>query len=534
MTAFTSRNLLLRAALTVAGAVVLSAGACPISENTITPPGDPVPTTLAIVSGNNQQQTVGTELANPLVVRLDDQFGDPMAGETVTFAVTQGDGSLVTASVQTDANGEASATWTLGITAGTDHQVTATVSGTSVAATFGAQADPDVPAVIGVFDGDGQQALVGNAVATAPAVQVRDQYNNGVPGVEVTFAVTVGGGAVTSPVDTTDATGIARVGSWILGSGGTNALTGTATATGLAGNPANFGATGVLTLFNIEVRFSAGGQTITPTQQQAFLNAAARWTSIIVGDLPDQVLSTPASTCVSASHPALDETVDDVVIYVIAEAIDGAFGTVGQGGPCRVRPSSPSLPFFGGMIFDTADLNRLETDGDLEAVIAHEMGHVFGFGTLWGPPLSYLQDPTDTLPATPVDTYFNGSAAIAAFDAAGGAAYVGAKVPVENDNAQFGEGSLNGHWRESVFDTELMTPRLDGGVTNPLSEVTAASMEDLGYTINAGGSDSYALPAPPAAAAPVGRVIVLDDIWRGPIYRVDTAGRVVGVVRRQW
>jgi hypothetical protein len=532
MTAFTSHKLLLRAALTVAGAVVLSAGACPIDETSITPPGDPVPTTLAIVSGNNQQQTVGTELANPLVVRLDDQFGDPMAGETVTFAVTQGDGSLATASVQTDANGEASATWTLGITAGTDHQVTATVSGTSVTATFGAQADPDVPAVIGVFDGDGQQALVGNAVATAPAVQVRDQYNNGVPGVEVAFAVTVGGGAVTGALDTTDVAGIARVGSWILGSDGTNALTGTATATGLAGNPANFGATGVLTLFNIEVRFSDSGQTITPTQQQAFLNAAARWTSIIVGDLPDQPLSTPASTCVSAWHPALNETIDDVVIYVIAEAIDGAFGTVGQGGPCRVRSSS--LTFFGGMIFDTADLNRLETDGDLEAVIAHEMGHVFGFGTLWDP-LGYLQDPTDTLPASPLDTYFNGSAAIAAFDAAGGDTYaLGQKVPVENDNTQFGEGSLNGHWRESVFDTELMTPRLDGGVTNQLSAVTAGSMEDIGYTINPGGSDSYALPAPPAAAAPVGRVIMLDDIWRGPIYRVDAAGRVVGLVRRQW
>jgi len=531
MTTFKSRQFLVRLVLTAAGAVVVSAGACPIGEDSLTPPANPVPTSLAVVAGNSQQQTVGTELSNPLVVRLDDQNGDPMADETVTFAVTQGGGSLSIASVQTDANGEASATWTLGTTAGSGHQVTATVSGTSVTASFSAQATPDAPAVVTVFEGNSQQALVGNAVATAPAVQVRDQYNNGVPGVEVTFAVIAGGGAVTNPVDTTDVAGVARVGSWTLGSAGANALTGTATATGLAGNPANFIASGVLSLFNIEVRFSDSGQTMTASQRQAFLTAADRWKSIIVGDLPDQLVNFTAGQCVGAWYPAINETIDDVVIYVIAEAIDGDFGTVGQGGPCRVRNSS-NLPFFGGMQFDTADLTRLENNGDLEAVIQHEMGHVFGFGTLWTA-LGFLQDPTDQPPAAPRDTYFNGPAAIAAFDGVGGTAYVaGPKVPVENDNVTFGSGSLNGHWRESVFGSELMTPRLNGGVTNELSVVTAASLEDLGYTIDNSGTDSYAWPAPPAAAGPAGGVIMLNDVWLGPIYKVDAAGRIVGLVRR--
>ncbi|MHC4611571.1 MAG: Ig-like domain-containing protein, partial [Planctomycetota bacterium] len=411
MTESRSHNLLLRLALTAAAAVVVSAGACPIDQNTLQPPNEPTPTTLAVVSGNSQQQTVGLELADPLVVRLDDQDGDPMAGETVTFAVTQGSGSVATASVQTDASGQASATWTLGITAGTGHQVTATVSGTSLSAVFSAQGNPDVPTTLNVFDGDGQQALVGNAVANVPAVQVRDQYGNGVPGVEVTFVVTVGGGSLTDPVDTTDVAGIARVGSWTLGSSGANAMTGTATTPGLTGNPGIFGATGLLTLFNIEVRFSDSGVTITSPQRQAFVNAAARWSAIIVGDLPSQAVAEAAGQCAGADHPALSETVDDVVIYVVAETIDGAFGTVGQGGPCRVRGSS-NLPYLGGMRFDTADLVRLETNGDLEAVVMHEMGHVFGFGTLWNG-LGFLQQPSDTAPAAIVDTYFNGATAIA-------------------------------------------------------------------------------------------------------------------------
>jgi hypothetical protein len=35
------------------------------------------------------------------------------------------------------------------------------------------------------------------------------------------------------------------------------------------------------------------------------------------------------------------------------------------------------------MSFDTAHLARMESDGTLHDVIAHEMGHVLGLGTVW-------------------------------------------------------------------------------------------------------------------------------------------------------
>ena len=62
-------------------------------------------------------------------------------------------------------------------------------------------------------------------------------------------------------------------------------------------------------------------------------------------------------------------------------------------------------------------------------------------------------------PSSPgVDTYFAGPLAIAAFDAAGGTAYTGEKVPVENNAVA---GQADAHWRESVLGSELMTPLLE-------------------------------------------------------------------------
>jgi alpha-tubulin suppressor-like RCC1 family protein len=98
------------------------------------------------------------------------------------------------------------------------------------------------PAAIVTPSGDGQQAAVNTAVATAPAVTVKDQFGNPIPGVQVQFAVAAGGGAVAGGSPTTDAAGTARVTSWTLGKTvGQNRLT--ATLAGLA--PVPFTATAI-------------------------------------------------------------------------------------------------------------------------------------------------------------------------------------------------------------------------------------------------------------------------------------------------
>ena len=65
-------------------------------------------------------------------------------------------------------------------------------------------------------------------------------------------------------------------------------------------------------------------------------------------------------------------------------------------------------------------------------------------------------------------------------------------VPVENTG---GPGTADGHWRDSVFVTELMTGFVSApGTKNPLSRVTAASLQDLGYKVDMAAADPYALP----------------------------------------
>ena len=100
------------------------------------------------------------------------------------------------------------------------------------------------------------------------------------------------------------------------------------------------------------------------------------------------------------------------------------------------------------------------------------------------------------------DTHFTGTNAIAAFDAAGGTSYTGAKVPVENDEDA---GQVDAHWRISVFGYgELMIGTLrSSSPLLPMSAITVQSMADLGYTVNAGAADGYALPSSSSPPAPV-------------------------------
>ena len=90
------------------------------------PPTQLTPTTLAIVSGNNQSAQINTALANPLVVQVNDQNGDPLEDITVNFTTTGG--TLSSASETTDANGRASVNLTMPSRA-ESVTVTAAVSG---------------------------------------------------------------------------------------------------------------------------------------------------------------------------------------------------------------------------------------------------------------------------------------------------------------------------------------------------------------------------------------------------------------------
>lgn len=210
-------------------------------EDEVTAPPQPTATTLVVVSGNEQTGTVSQSLPAALVVRVNDQSGNPMAGIGVTFAVAAGGGSVATASTTTGQDGQASTTWTLGTTAGGNHQVTAAATGVGSSVTFAATADPDVGRVISAVSGDGQNSFRGTKVPMPIVVLVRDQFANPVTGHLVAFVALANSGTLDSAVAFTNVNGEAQTG-WTLSSTvGVN--TAEAQSQGLTGDPVTFTAT---------------------------------------------------------------------------------------------------------------------------------------------------------------------------------------------------------------------------------------------------------------------------------------------------
>jgi len=396
-----------------------------------------------------------------------------------------------------------------------------------------------------VILGDHQAGLAGYGVNVRPAVRVTDTTGVPIPGATVTFAVTGGGGSVTGGTVTTNASGVAQLGKWTLGgSAGVNTLEATAAATGLTANPATITDTAVAGSYTITVQYY--GPTPSAAAQAAMTAAVTKWQHIIYRSVGSIAINKAAGLC-GAGEPAVNVTVPGLLILATFDSIDGPGKILGQAAPCIVRTSN-GLTAVGVMEFDSADIATLNTNGELNTVMLHEMGHVIGFGTLWGPPqpslgvlANCLQD--TSIVGSPQDTYFSCPKARAAFDSVGGTSYTGAgqtlggnKVPVEDcANAPYtpptcGVGTVNSHWRETVFGNELMTGFVNAGA-NPLSIVTAASQEDLGYTVNYDGADAYVhtFTAPPAGgAAPL---YLGNDIRRGPLYSIDASGRLA-VLRR--
>lgn len=223
-----------------------------------------------------------------------------------------------------------------------------------------------------------------------------------------------------------------------------------------------------LTPFTIEVRFLGG---LTETQKDAFKAAADRWSSVIVGDLPNIMID--------------GELIDDLLILAQGEDIDGPGRILGQAGPTHLRPASAGtaafIPAKGIMSFDSADLQSMEEDGTLGDVITHEMGHVIGVGTIWSRK-GLLQGAGTSNPT------FVGPSASEEFGRLRGSGST--PVPVENTG---GPGTADSHWRETVFRNELMTGFV-GEANNPLSRLTVASLADCGYVVDMDAAEPYSLP----------------------------------------
>ncbi|HEU0012621.1 MAG TPA: hypothetical protein VFQ45_03020 [Longimicrobium sp.] len=155
-------------------------------------PDPPVPGDLvAIEETANQAAPVGTPVALPPAVVVFDTAGQPMSGVTVTFAVTQGGGTLGATSAVTNAFGLAHAgSWILGTTAGVNN-VRASVPGLQPVS-FHALGEAGGPTSITKLSGDGQTGAAGTLLPAPLMLKLADAHGNPVTAA-VTFTLSRGG-----------------------------------------------------------------------------------------------------------------------------------------------------------------------------------------------------------------------------------------------------------------------------------------------------------------------------------------------------
>lgn len=170
----------------------------------------------------------------------------------------------------------------------------------------------------------------------------------------------------------------------------------------------------------------------------------------------------------------------DVVIDVSLKDLDGVGGTLAQAGPTEAFWDSRKKLYYpsrGQMEIDIADLGN----PGLRNIVTHEVLHVLGFGTLWEQNnLVGLDDQGNS--------YFIGSKAISVYSDLSGRPQTG--VPLEMEG---GSGTAGGHWSENIFTNELMTGFYNEEQVNPLSILTFAAFEDMGFIVNYRQAQPYNL-----------------------------------------
>ena len=498
------------------------------------------PHAMLIHSGNRQVARTRRETEEPVQVRVISRSGAGLSGVTVAFEVTAGGGSVPSSSAVSDADGIASAgPWTMGDPG--PQELRATAPGVN-RVIFRATALAAPVAELVAIEGDGQRTEIALPVRIAPRVRAEDEAGNPVADTRVTFSAS-GDSRVDPGEVTTDSAGFAAVDRWILGRtpGTTYTLTASVANADGTSATATFSAEAMPAIYDIELEHVTSS-LLTASQREAFEEAERFWESAITANLSWSTLPRSSlARCLSENQMSGDvpgdRVVDDLLIYVEIKEIDGRSGVFGGAGPCQIREGN-SLPAVGVMFFDIADLDSMEANDQLEETIVHEMAHVIGFGTLWSH-LNLLQDSARA--DRNANTHFTGAAAKAAFDEIRGNNYTDSDlVPVQH---QGGVGVWNGHWRELVFRSELMTPFPDRG-PNPMSVVSLASFVDIGYPeVDYSVADEYVLPPPQYAAqaaagveaAARARLNALDfgrEILLMPIEVVDRDGNVVRYLTR--
>ncbi|MGQ0702597.1 MAG: leishmanolysin-related zinc metalloendopeptidase [Gemmatimonadales bacterium] len=179
--------------------------------------GPSEPTLLEFITGQNQTGAVGTALATKIIVKASNRRG-PLDSVRITMSTeSEGGGSVSPRSALTGADGTAQFTWTLGGKLGTQSLTASTGGASPLTATISATATVGPASTVIPNTETSQLVVVGRAVPQLPSVTVGDGFGNPVAGVPVTFEGIDGASVLSGATPTTNAQGIAILGSWTIG-----------------------------------------------------------------------------------------------------------------------------------------------------------------------------------------------------------------------------------------------------------------------------------------------------------------------------
>lgn len=230
--------------------------------------------------------------------------------------------------------------------------------------------------------------------------------------------------------------------------------------------------------------------------------AVVRWERPLAGTvIPDPRLRWPSPHICATTKTQEDRAWDEEADIIILVYVKDDNRSWASAEPCGNQTWNDMVQggnvAFGEQFmayYDTIPPSDADAWRGFEDTMAHEIGHLLGFGTYRnsvGPFFSLVRDPMvegDTAEAR--DTHFVGEQAVAAFNAEGGDGYEGAKVPLWNFAR--GGSSVNGiHWRSAnwyaptrdIFALDIMGSS-PTGVARRISAITLAALADIGYTVD--------------------------------------------------
>ena len=333
------------------------------------------PTALVLVSGNGQSGAVGTALAEPLVVRLEDDNGNGVGGKPITWLVATGGGSVNPMTATTSPNGLATTTWTLGPN---------TISNTLNAVFSGV---PSVPFTANAQAGAAAKLAFSQAPVTTsagatitPAVKVAVQDGAGNTVVSATDAVTLaiganpGGGTLSGTVTVNAVNGVATFPGLSIDKSG-NGYTLVAASGSLAG--ATSTTFDILTGNANRLVFIVGptdrtvGQKFSPALQVQVQDAGGNpvttattpitLTSSVTGTLTGTSVATPFLGTATFSNLAINKAGADYTLTALSSGVASGtsdpFQVIQAGTTIAITSRSPNASVPGQNVTVTYDVN---------------------------------------------------------------------------------------------------------------------------------------------------------------------------------